>query len=214
MLQNEMYHVSLHDIWMNVCNKDQFKEVANIQALKTVRNVTVPQQNQQAFDCYFDERRIQVKTYNVKRGQASLFHNKNGTKNQPYSSRDPIDAFAFVAIIKCEIKDEIAFFMVYCEIRMDVMIQNKMVEHEDATKNSSGKTQLYLRPGRYEQMLIGRTQERQKKTAWLDDFPLKHVRLYEHTDQNPQVHKLTKENLEKVAQKVADSKQVPECMLN
>jgi len=214
MLQNEMYHVSLHDIWMNVSDIKHFKEVANIQALKTVRNVTVPQQNQQAFDCFFDERQIQVKTHNVKSGQASLSHNKNGTKNQPYSSTDPIDAFVFVAIIKCEIEEEIAFFMLYCEIGMDVMIQNKMVVHEDATKNSSGKTKLCLHPGIYEPMLIGRTQERQEKTAWLDDYPFEHVRLYEHTDQNPQVHKLTKENLNRVAQEVAHSKQVPECMLN
>ena len=130
--------------------------------------------------------------------------------------RDPIDAFVFESIFKCEIEDEIAFFMLYCEIGMDVMIQNKMVVHEDEdpSKNSSGKKALHLRPGRYEQMLIGRTQERMKKTVWLDAYPFKHVRLYEHTDQNPQVHMLTKEHLEKVAQEVADSKQVPECMLN
>ena len=215
MIENEMYHVSLHDIWMNVCNKDHFKEVCNIQAFKTVRNVTVPQQNQQAFDCFFDERRIQVKTHNVKRGKASLLHNKNGIRGQPYSSKDPIDAFVVMAIINCEIEDEVAFFMLYCEIGMDAMIQNKMVEHEDedSAKNSSGKKALRLHPGKYEEMLIGCTKKTKKETAWLDVYPFEHVRLYEHTDQNPQVHKLTKENLEKVAQEVADSAAIPECML-
>jgi len=214
MLQNEMYHVSLHDIWMNVPAIKQFKEVANIQALKTVRNVTVPQQNQQAFDCFFDERRIQVKTHNVKSGQAHIRHKKNGIDGQPYSSTDPIDAFVIMSIIKCEIEDEIAFFMLYCEIGMDVMIQNKMVVHEDedSAKNSSGKKALHLHPGIYEEMLVGCTKERTKETAWLDDYPFEHVRLYEHTDQNPQVHRLTKENLEKVAQEVADSKAMPACM--
>lgn len=93
------------------------------------------------------------------------------------------------------------------------MIQNKMVKHEDATKNSSGKVSLRLHPGIYEPMLVGCTKETRKETAWLDDYPFKHVRLCEHTDQNPQVHKLTKENLEKAAQEVADSKAMPECML-
>ena len=154
-----------------------------------------------------------MKTHNVKSGQAHLEHNKNGVRNQPYSSKDPIDAFVFVSIIKCIIEDEIAFFMMYCEIGMDVMIQNKMVEHEDATQNSSGKKALRLHPGIYEPMLVGCTKKTRKKTAWLDAYPFKHVRLYEHTDQNPQVHKLTKENLEKVAQEVADSAAIPECML-
>ena len=36
--------------------------------------------------------------------------------------------------------------------------------------------------------------------SWLDNYSFKHVRLYEHTDENPQVHKLTKEHLDKVAQ--------------
>ena len=96
------------------------------------------------------------------------------------------------------------------------MIQNKMVEHEDedSSKNSSGKKALCVHPGTYEPMLVGHTKERQEKTAWLDAYPFEHVRLYEHTDQNPQVHKLTKENLEKVAQEVADSTKLPECMLN
>ena len=62
-------------------------------------------------------------------------------------------------------------------------------------------------------MLSGTTKKTTKKTAWLDDYPFKHVRLYEHTEQNPQVHKLTKEMLEKVAQEVADPKSMPACML-
>jgi len=54
-----------------------FKEVASIQALQLVCNVDVPRQNQQAFDCFFDTRRIQVKTHDVKSGKASLCHQKN-----------------------------------------------------------------------------------------------------------------------------------------
>ena len=64
-----------------------------------------------------------------------------------------------MSIIKCEIKDEVAFFMLYCEIGMDVMIQNKMVEHEDedSDRNSTGKLSLSLHPCTYEEMLIGCT---------------------------------------------------------
>ena len=45
-------------------------------------------------------------------------------------------------------------------------------------------------------------------------YPFKHVRLYEHTPENPQVHQLTKENLEKVAQDIADPDAVPQCMFD
>ena len=44
------------------------------------------------------------------------------------------------------------------------------------------------------------------------DLSFKCVRLHEHTEQNPQVHKLTKEMLEKVAQDIADPDAAPQCM--
>ena len=90
---------------------------------------------------------------------------------------------------------------------MDVLIKNKMV-----TGDTRGKTALYVHPGVYEQMLTGRPKKTLKKTAWLDDYPFKCVRLHEHTEQNPQVHMLTKEILEKVAQDIADPDAAPQCM--
>jgi len=207
-MKQEENHVSFDDAWFDVSDK-HFKEVAIIQALKTAyNNVDVPRQNQQAFDCFFDERRIQVKTHDVKSGQASLCHIKNGCVKQPYSSDDPIDAFFFASIIACQVNNEIWYFLLYCEIGMDIMIKNKAVSDED-----DGITTLHLHTGVYERMLTGTTKKNYKKTAWLDAYPFKHVRLYEHTEQNPQVHKLTKEMLEKVAQEVADPKSMPACML-
>jgi len=209
MMKQEENHVSFIDAWLDVRKSTHFKEVANIQALQTAYNVNVPRQNQQAFDCFFDKRRIQVKTYNVKSGKASLNHSKNGILGQPYSSDDPIDAFCFPCIIACEVNNETWYFLLYCEIGMDVMIKNKAVSDIE-----EGITVLYLHPGVYEQMLSGRRKKTTKKTAWLDAYLFKHVRLYEHTEQNPQVHKLTKEKLEMVAQDVSDPNSIPACMLN
>jgi len=212
IMKHEEYHVSLMDAWLDVSDINQFKEVAIIQALQTVyKNVDVPRQNQQAFDCFFDQRRIQVKTHNVKSGLAHLCHCKNGHGAQPYDSKDPIDAFCFGCIFRYPVQtcDGIVYcyFMLYCEIPMDVLIKNKMV-----TGATRGKTALCLHPGVFEQMLTGRTKKTLERTAWLDDYPFKCVRLHEHTEQNPQVHKLTKEMLEKVAQDIADPDAAPECM--
>ena len=93
---------------------------------------------------------------------------------------------------------------------MDVLIKNKAVKQG----NEGGIVTLHLHPGIYEEMLIGRTKTTLQKTAWLDDYPFKHVRLDEHTPENPQVHQLTKENLEKVAQDIADPDAAPQCMFD
>ena len=214
MRKQEEYHVSFIDAWFDVQHKEHFKEVANIQALRAVRDVDVPRQSQQAFDCFFDKRRIQVKPHTVKSGDANLNHRKNGHVGQPYDSEDPIDAFCFVVIIRFPVQtgDGIVYcyFMLYCEIPMDVLIKNKVVKHG----NEGGITTLCLHPGIYEEMLIGRTKITKQKTAWLDAYPFKHVRLYEHTPEHPQVHQLTKENLEKVAQTISKPDAVPQCMFD
>ena len=93
---------------------------------------------------------------------------------------------------------------------MDVLIKNKAVKYG----NECGVTALCIHPGIYEEMLIGRTKKTTKNTAWLDAYPFNHVRLYEHTDQNPQVHQLTKENLEKVAQTITKPDAAPQCMFD
>ena len=182
------------------------------QALKTIKNVVVPRQNSQAFDCLFDQRRIQVKSHDVKSGFAHLSHNKNGRACQPYDSADEIDAFLFGCIFRYPVQTgngiEYCYFMLYCEIGMDVLIKNKMVN----CGKTRGKTALLVHPGIYEQMLSGRRKETWAQTSWLDDYPFKCVRLHEHTEQNPQVHKLTKEMLEKVAQDIADPDAAPQCM--
>jgi len=213
-IEREENHVSFIHAWLDVSRETHFKEVAIIQALQAFYNdVDVPRQNQQAFDCFFDQRRIQVKTHNVRAGQASLCHRKNGRGTRPYDSVDEIDAFCFGCIFGYPVQtgDGIVYcyFMLYCEIPMDVLIKNKMVN-----SNTRGKTGLCLHPGVYEQMLIGKRKKTWPQTAWLDDYPFKHVRLYEHTEQNPQVHKLTKEMLEKVAQDIADPDAAPECILD
>jgi len=207
-IAREENHVYFIDAWFHVYSEKHFKEVANIQALQTVYNVDVPRQNQQDFDCFFDQRRIQVKTYTVKSGEAGLSHTKNGRAGQPYDSKDEIDAFCIDCIIRLQTVNGIQYFMLYCEIPMDVLIKNKMVIHD----NKGGITTLSVHPGIYEEMLIGRTKNTTSKTSWLDDYPFKHVRLYEHTPENPQVHKLTKENLEKVAQDISKPEAAPQCM--
>jgi len=217
-IQEEQYHVSFEDTWMNVPNKDHFKEVCCIQALQTVYNVVVPRQNQQIFDCLFDKRRVQVKLHSVKAENARLCKRKNGSKRrQPYDSTDPIDVFCFVCIIKCLVKIEDTtkewYFMLYCEIGMDELIKNKMVRHKsDNHEESVGKICLCTYAGIYEKMLLGKTKKPNKETEWLKKYPIKHVRLHEHTDENPQVHKLTKEHLQTVAQAVKDTQAMPSCM--
>jgi len=93
---------------------------------------------------------------------------------------------------------------------MNVLIKNKVVKHG----NERGITALCLHPGIYEEMLIGRTKKTYTRSSWLDAYPFKHVRLYEHTSENPQVHQLTKENLEKVAQTISKPDAAPQCMFD
>ena len=96
-----------------------------------------------------------MKSHEVKSGRACLAHTKNGRAKHPYDSRDQIDAFLFGFIFRYPVQTgngiEYCYFLLYCEIPMDVMIKHKMVK----VGKKGGKKTLCVHPGIYEQMLTG-----------------------------------------------------------
>ena len=101
--------VTLREMMMHVTDINQFKGVCNIEALRMVYDVEVPAGNQQAFDCFLNGQRVQVKGYNLKSGKARFSHIVNGIDSRQYSSEDPIDAFVVSCIIVCQAR----FFLLY-----------------------------------------------------------------------------------------------------
>ena len=204
--KSSLPRVTLRHIWMNVPLLNHFKEVCYIEAFRMIYTVSVPEGNQQIFDCILDEQQVQVKGHNVQSGMAALYRCVNGCKNKPYNSSDPIDAFVVACIIVCQQR----FFLLHTLFKKDTLIQNKKLVHEkcDKYEESNGSRCLHVHLGIYEKMLTGKVKAA-AHAEWLKDYPFKHIELVPHTDENPQPHQLTFEDLRKVAQGVANERAMP-----
>ena len=135
---------SFREIWLDVRDENQRKEMAGMLAMEQVSEVKYPKGYSTAVDCWFLGQPTQVKTYNAKWGAASSGH---GDK-RPYSSADGIQQLVELVIVK---SDE-AFYLLYAMQQATALIEHGVFAHGD----SRGKSEIRVPLGRYRMWLTGK----------------------------------------------------------
>jgi hypothetical protein len=128
--------------------------------------------NSHVYDCVQTmpdgtERKIQLKTYNLKYGKADMNHRVNGVRARPYSEEDDIDDVIIGAIVKPDEEGD-PYRLVYARFDKDALLKNDVFRHKGyrGRTASEGKKSLSMpKVGIYHK--------------WLH-----HMEGYAHTDKN------------------------------
>jgi hypothetical protein len=124
-------------MWYDIPLEDHRKEATLYLALRFAgHDLHIPAGNQRVYDCVQTmpdgtDRKIQLKTYNLKSGQANMHHCVNGVIGMPYSEEDDIDDVIIAAIVKPHNESEgDTYRLLYARFDKDALIKNGVFRHK------------------------------------------------------------------------------------
>ena len=148
----------LSEIWLDVRNKHQRKEMAGMLAMEQVGEVMYPAGYSTAIDCLFRGQPTQVKTYGVLLGSASIIRGSRSGNKRPYSSADGVQQLVELVIVK----SGAAFYLLYAMQQLEALIEHGVFTHGD----SSGQEEIRVPLGPYKKWLTGKPFKR-TGSPWL-----------------------------------------------
>ena len=149
---------TLREIWLDMRDKSQRKEMAGMLAMEQVGEVKYPEGYSTAVDCLFRGQPTQVKTYNPKKESLSIVRGSGGANKRPYSSADGIQQLVELVIVK----SGEAFYLLYAMQQLEALIEHGVFAHGDSPGNKSISVPL----GRYKEWLTGKGY-RGAESSWL-----------------------------------------------
>ena len=151
---------SFREIWLDVRDKSQRKEMAGMLAMEQVGEVKYPKGYSTAVDCLFRGQPTQVKTYNPKTESLKMVRGSGGANQRPYSSADGIQQLVELVIVK----SGEAFYLLYAMQQLEALIEHGVFAHGD----SPGQKNISVPLGPYKRWLTGK-RNGSAESSWLLD---------------------------------------------
>jgi hypothetical protein len=142
---------TIEQMWYDIPHKEHRKEATLYLALRAAGlDLHMPEGNSHVYDCVETmqdgtERKIQLKTYNLEQGCATMYHCVNGVRSRPYSEEDDIDDVIIGAIVTPD-KDDDPYRLVYARFDKDALLKNGVFRHKGyrGRQASQGKQVLSM----------------------------------------------------------------------